>query len=373
MNKPIKFVFLLIIIISIIISCEKNTKPDTTPPTVTIISPQDGSIVYQVVSIICMSSDNEGVEKVELWVNGISTGVIDNTEPYSLDWNTTTYEDGSYIIVVRAYDTSGNTTDSDPITLTINNSGSYPTPVELYPITYQDGSFIISWSQCIDDDFSSYKLYESLSEDMSGETLIYESNEVTDASYVVNGISEDERRYYQVTVTDIFNLETSSTVATGSSFFKIVFERGSGDDGDIYIMDEDGINQTKLTYSSYCDSNPIWTPDGDHILFVRIFGIMNCDIFIMNSDESNEINLTNNVGSDQDMKISGDGEKIVFFSYANYPKDIYIMNSDGSGRTNLTNDDSWDGDPDISHDGQKIVWTSRRTGINEIFIMNSDG
>ena len=373
MNKPIKFIFLLIIMISIIISCEKNTKPDTTPPTVTIISPQDGSIVYQIVSIICMSSDNESVEKVELWVNGVSTDIIDNTEPYSLDWNTTTYEDGPYIIIVRSYDTSNNTTDSDQVTLTVDNSGSYPTPVELYPITYQDDSFIISWSQSIDDDFSSYKLYESLSEDMSDETLVYESNEVTDASYVVTGISENERRYYQVTVTDIFNLETSSSVVTGSSFIKIMFVRGSGDDGDIYIMDEDGMNQTILTDYPELDFNPFWTPEGTQILFGRIFEPFYRDIFIMNSDGSNEINLTNNIGSDQDMKISGDGEKIVFHSYGEYPHDIYIINSDGSSRTNLTNDDTWDGDPDISFDGQKIVWTSRRTGVNEIFIMNSDG
>ena len=39
-------------------------KEDTTPPTVTITSPQNNSSVSEVVSITCMSSDNEGVEKV---------------------------------------------------------------------------------------------------------------------------------------------------------------------------------------------------------------------------------------------------------------------------------------------------------------------
>ena len=48
-------------------SCEEEQ--DTTPPTVTITSlPRD--YVSEIVSITCISTDNEGVEKVELWVNG---------------------------------------------------------------------------------------------------------------------------------------------------------------------------------------------------------------------------------------------------------------------------------------------------------------
>ena len=98
---------------------DESCEYDTTPPTVTITFPE--SSVSEAVSITCISTDNEGVEKVELWVNDVSTGVTDNTEPYSLDWNTTTYDDGSYVITVRSYDTSGNTTISDPITLFVSN------------------------------------------------------------------------------------------------------------------------------------------------------------------------------------------------------------------------------------------------------------
>jgi len=84
---------LLFISVLIYWGCE-DKEEDTTPPTVSItFSPID--YVSEIVSITCISTDNEGVEKVELWVNGVSTGVSDNSEPYSLDWNTTTYEDGS--------------------------------------------------------------------------------------------------------------------------------------------------------------------------------------------------------------------------------------------------------------------------------------
>ena len=71
---------------------ESEEEIDTTPPTVTITYPQTGSTVNEIITITCMSSDNEGVEKVELWVNGVSTGLTDNTEPYSFDWNTNTLQ-----------------------------------------------------------------------------------------------------------------------------------------------------------------------------------------------------------------------------------------------------------------------------------------
>ena len=79
--------YLLPILLIAFWSCEEEVE-DTTPPTITITSPQNNTSVSDLVTITCMSSDNEGVEKVELWVNGVSTGITDDTEPYSFDWNT---------------------------------------------------------------------------------------------------------------------------------------------------------------------------------------------------------------------------------------------------------------------------------------------
>ena len=67
-----------------------------TPPTVTITSPQNNETVLGIVTITCMATDNEGIAKVELWVDGDTTGIVDHTEPYSLDWNAETYEDGAH-------------------------------------------------------------------------------------------------------------------------------------------------------------------------------------------------------------------------------------------------------------------------------------
>ena len=116
--------------------CEEAEEPDTTPPTITITSPQDGSIVSDSIEITCMSTDNEGVAMVELWVNGVSTGVTDSIEPYSLKWITSGIEHGTYTIVVRAYDLNDNAMDSNPIILTVSNQSDY----HLFTVTF-DGEF----------------------------------------------------------------------------------------------------------------------------------------------------------------------------------------------------------------------------------------
>jgi hypothetical protein len=116
---------LLILPLLFWLGCEELIEEDTTPPTVTITSPIDGTIVSDSVEITCMSTDDEKVDKVELWVDGVSTGIIDETEPYSLKWVTTEIEHGTYTIIVRAYDSNGNTTDSNPIQLTVSNLSDY--------------------------------------------------------------------------------------------------------------------------------------------------------------------------------------------------------------------------------------------------------
>jgi len=211
-----KLYLLLPILFLIYWGCEEPDDKDTTPPTVTITSPQNNSSVSEVVSITCMSSDNEGVEKVELWVNGESTGLTDDSEPYSFDWNTTTLEDGNYTIIVRSYDTNGNTTDSDPITLTVDNSGSYPQSVSIISIVFGDGSFTIKWNQSTDGDFGSYELEKSVESTMGDYDVIYSTENVIDTTFVDTDVDPLNYQYYRVTVIDTFSYETKGQIVSSS-------------------------------------------------------------------------------------------------------------------------------------------------------------
>jgi hypothetical protein len=212
---------LLFISVFIFWSCEDEQEVDTTPPTVSITSPHGYEHVYEIVTISCTLSDNEGVEKVELWVNGVTTGLTDNTEPYSFEWNTMTLEDGNYTIIIRSYDTSENTTDSEPVVLTVDNTLSIPTPVQLDPYWAESrpfhwnddlGGFEINWSQNNDDDFQYYKLYESLSEDMSNQTLLFETTDRTVTTYIK---TTQNYMYYQIVVEDIWGFQSTSNIKVG--------------------------------------------------------------------------------------------------------------------------------------------------------------
>jgi Tol biopolymer transport system component len=335
-----------------------NSDPsDTTPPTVSITFSSSTS-VHEEVDITCISSDDIGVEYVELWVDGITTGLTDTDEPYLFIWNTVSFEDGtSHIMTVRSYDTSGNTTDSDPISLTVDNSTSHPTVVEIYPITYQDGEFLVSWSQNIDDDFYSYTLYRSNSIDMTDSDLIFTSTSISDTNFIVEGVNENESQYFQIVVEDIFTLSSSSSISSGSSFKKIVFVSYRDGISDIFLMNGDGSGQTNLTNSGLEDRDPIFFPQGERILFSRDY-----NYFTMNLDGSEIVQLTNDNTEihRRSHVITPDGSKIVYIlgDDMGMYSHIYIMDMDGSNPTNLSGNSSNNMSPDISPDGSIIVYSS---------------
>lgn len=198
--------------------CEEPTEPDKTPPSVTITSPVNGAIVFEVVTITCVATDNEGVSKVQLWIDGYEQeGIEDSQEPYELKWNTTSYDDGSaHSITVRAYDTSENKTDSEPITLIVDNSGSYPNPISIGSITFSNGSFTITWNQSTDGDFSSYELEKSVESTMGDYDTIYSTENVSDTSYVDGDVDPLIYQYYRISVIDTLGYETKSQIVSSS-------------------------------------------------------------------------------------------------------------------------------------------------------------
>jgi thermitase len=86
---------------------EPTPEPDTTPPTVSITSPDEGATVEGTVWVIVSATDDVGVTKVELYVNGTLHGTKTGT-PYDFTWDSTTVADGSHTLTARAFDDAGN-------------------------------------------------------------------------------------------------------------------------------------------------------------------------------------------------------------------------------------------------------------------------
>jgi Tol biopolymer transport system component len=116
----------------------------------------------------------------------------------------------------------------------------------------------------------------------------------------------------------------------------ILFVRG----GDIFLIQPDGTGETQLTRTRRTESNPVWSPDGRRIAFVR----------------------------------HSDAE-----GYPDEGAEVYVINADGSGLTNLTNDPADnEHDPTFSPDGRLLAFVRLRTvsqevAVHALMVMNADG
>ena len=96
---------------------------DTTAPTTSITSPASGATVSGTTTVSASASDNVGVSRVELWVDG-SLSSTDSTSPYSFAWNTTTVANGTHSLQTKAYDAAGNAGSSTALSVTVSNATS---------------------------------------------------------------------------------------------------------------------------------------------------------------------------------------------------------------------------------------------------------
>ncbi len=117
---------------------------DTNPPTVSIVSPADGSTVPRdLVALLAMATDDVDVAEVEFFVDGASKG-SDASSPYSVDWNATSLPSGSaHTILAIARDAAGNVGYSQNVTVVVGATASADTnPPTVSIVSPADGSTV---------------------------------------------------------------------------------------------------------------------------------------------------------------------------------------------------------------------------------------
>jgi Tol biopolymer transport system component len=142
-----------------------------------------------------------------------------------------------------------------------------------------------------------------------------------------------------------------------------------------------------LTDDNWDDYRPDWSPDGRKIAFTSNRDGNN-DIYVMNADGSDPVRLTYSINpvASSAADWSPSGRQIVFQTNRdaspplpmldNDPgTEIYVMNADGTEQTRLTWNNARDVDPAWSPNGAQIVFDSDRvvSQTKQLHVMNRDG
>ncbi|MGZ8567312.1 MAG: DPP IV N-terminal domain-containing protein [Actinomycetota bacterium] len=153
---------------------------------------------------------------------------------------------------------------------------------------------------------------------------------------------------------------------------RIAFDMGS----DIYVVDV-GTGDVDALTSDGMSSTPAWSPDGTKIAFHRDVSAGNSEIFVMNADGTDPTRLTEDPAFDLGPSWSPDGSRIAFQSNRNGNPDIWVMGSDGSSPTALVATPGYEAFPVWSPDGSRIAFGASRSSAGAIgqglYVANADG
>jgi dipeptidyl aminopeptidase/acylaminoacyl peptidase len=154
----------------------------------------------------------------------------------------------------------------------------------------------------------------------------------------------------------------------------------SGKGQDIYVYDRQRDVQTRLTYAGLPSADPVWSPDGKHLMF-RTYGATQA-LWWVRSDGSGEpvLFLDGNVGDLSPHSLSPDGRRVIYSARGSTDNDLWTIALDTSDVDHpkasrpepFFHSTGNETRPAFSPDGRWVAYQSNESGQLEIYVRAFD-